>query len=184
MAVKIDLVWHLWQQKIKNPVGRGVCVHAREEFFDVAWRSVGHKRENFGGWGKDRAIWKGKDYWEKGGIARRRIARGRITREKIARLALLSQYFARSSYQKFARSSYQKIKYREEKVHFFDDFSLFGAKSTHICIGSNRKVRGANEMVFWIAREVFRRKTTCISAFFRIFAYLIPMGKKDQHIDD
>ena len=121
------------------------------------------------GWsqeGEDRAIWKGKDYWEKG-----RIARGRI-----ARLALLSQYFA--------RSSYQKIKCREEKVHFFDDFSLIGAKSTHICIGSNRKVRGANEMVFWIAREVFSRKTTCISAFFRIFACLISMDKKDQHIDD
>ena len=164
--MKIDLVWHLWQQKIKNPVGKYVCVHAREEFFDVAWRSVGHKRENFGGWGEDRAIWKGKDYWEKG-----RIARGRI-----ARLALLSQYFA--------SSSYQKSKHREEKAHFFDDFSLFGAKSTHICIGSNRKVRGANEMVFWIAREVFRRKTTCISAFFRIFACLIPMGKKDQYIDD
>lgn len=120
------------------------------------------------GWsqeGEDRAIWKGKDYWEKG-----RIARGRI-----ARLALLSQYFA--------RSSYQKRKHREEKVHFFDDFSLFGAKSTHIRIGSNRKVRGANEMVFWIAREVFRRKRTCISAFFRIFACLIPMCKKDQHIN-
>ena len=166
MVVKIDWVWHLWQQKIKNPVVRCVCVHAREEFFDVAWRSVGHKRENFGGWGKDRAIWKGKDFWEKGGIAR----------ERIARLALLSQYFA--------RSSYQKTKHREEKVHFLDDFSLFGAKSTHICIGSNRKVRGANEMVFWIAREVFRRKRTCISAFFRIFACLIPMGKKDQHIND
>ena len=136
------------------------------------------------GWsqeGEDRAIWKGKDYWEKGGIAvrriaRGRIARGRIARGRIARSALLSQYFA--------SSSYQKSKHREEKAHFFDDFSLFGAKSTHICIGSNRKVRGANEMVFWIAREVFRRKTTCISAFFRIFACLIPMGKKDQYIDD
>ena len=166
MVVKIDLVWHLWQQKIKNPVGRCVCVHAREEFIDIAWRSVGHKRENFGGCGKDRAIWKGKDFWEKGGIAR----------ERIARSALLSQHFV--------MSSYQKIEYREEKVHFFDDFSLFGAKSTHICIGSNRKVRGANEMVFWIAREVFRRKRTCISAFFHIFACLIPMGKKDQHIND
>ena len=126
------------------------------------------------GWsqeGEDRAIWKGKDYWEKGGTAGRRIAR-----ERIARLALLFQYFA--------RFSYQKIKYREEKVHFFDDFSLFVAKSTHIRIGSNRKVRGANKMVFRIAREVFSRKRTCISAFFRIFACLIPMDKKDQHIND
>lgn len=56
--------------------------------------------------------------------------------------------------------------------------SLWG-KWRGICIESNRKVRGANEMVFWIAREVFSRKTTCISGFFRIFAYLIPMGKKD-----
>ena len=98
--------------------------------------TVGRSQEE-----EDRAIWKGrkirkeKDYWEKGGIAGRRIARGRI-----ARSALLSQYFA--------RFSCQKIKYREEKVHFLDDFSLFGAKSTHICIGSNRKVRGANKMVF------------------------------------
>ncbi len=123
MVVKIDWCDTCDSKKTKILL-EGACAYTRVR---NSWTLLDGRLAQEG---EGRGIWKGKDYWEKGGIAGRRIAR----------LALLSQYFA--------RSSYQKIKYREEKVHFFDDFSLFGAKSTRIWIEDNRKVCGANKMVF------------------------------------